>query len=478
MGELEQETEVVVIGAGPGGYAAAFRAADLGLDVTLIDMAARPGGVCLHRGCIPSKTFLYLSQLIYDAGRAPAMGINFGLPKIDLSQMRAYKKRVIDRLANGLAQLTNKRGIQYIQGRATFENSTKIRLEGAEISAMRFQHAIIATGSRAIGLPGAPAKSKGVINSSGALALADIPSSLLVVGGGYVGVELGTVYASLGSRVTLVEADNSILAGVDRDLVAPLQRRLQKSFEAIHLETTVTQLMEQRQDIKVTLEGAGAGVQEVAYERVLVAIGRRANSKGLGLENTRVQIDERGIVVVDDQQRTDDPHIWAVGDVAGGVMLAHKASREGKIAAEVIAGQASAFDARAIPAVVYTDPQIAWAGMTEIEAQQRQRPVAVERFPWKLSGRATTMDAAEGLTKIIADPETQRILGIGIVGREAEGLVAEGVLAIEMGALIEDVALSIHPHPSLSETESEAAEIFLGSATHMIKPKNNQTSNP
>ena len=471
MGELEQESEVVVIGAGPGGYAAAFRAADLGLDVTLIDMAARPGGVCLHRGCIPSKTYLYLSQLIYDVARAPAMGLDFGDPKIDLPQMRTHKKQVIDRLANGLVQLTEKRGVQYIQGRATFESSSKIRLEGAEISAMRFQHAIIATGSRAIGLPGAPVKGNRVFNSSGALALADIPPSLLVVGGGYVGLELGMVYASLGSRVTLVEAGKHILAGVDRDLVAPLQRRLDRAFDAIHLETTVTQLQNQTQGIKVALEGSGTGVREAEFDRILAAIGRKANSSGLGLENTGVKMDERGFIRVDEQQRTGDPHIWAVGDITGGVMLAHKASREGKIAAEVIAGQPSAFDVRAIPAVVYTDPQIAWAGITEIEAQQRQRPVAVERFPWKLSGRASTMGAAEGLTKIIADPETQRILGVGIVGREAEGLVAEGVLAIEMGALIEDVALSIHPHPSLSETESEAAEIFLGSATHMIKTK-------
>ncbi len=471
MGELQQETEVLVIGSGPGGYAAAFRAADLGLDVTMVDPAQRPGGVCLYKGCIPSKTFLFLSELIYDARRAESMGIIFDRPRIDLVGLREWKGKVIDSMADGLVSLSNRRGVQLLQGRAHFESSDTVRLHDAEVSHIKFKHAIIATGSHPIAFPGTEFKPGGrIMSSTGALALADVPPSLLIIGGGYVGLELGTVYAAPGSRVSLVELEDRLLMGVDPDLVKPLQQRLNSIFETISLKTRVVSMTENEDGVAVTLEG-DVEKPEQHFDRVLVAIGRKASSHDIGLENTGVALDEKGFIKVDDQQRTADKHIFAVGDVAGGLMLAHKATREGKVAAEVIAGEPSAFDVRAIPAVVYTDPQIAWCGLTEDEARMQNVPVKVQRFPWKFSGRATTMGAPEGLTKIIIDPETGRILGVGIVGRDTEGLISEGVLAIEMGALAEDMALTIHPHPTLSETEGEAAELYLGSATHLLSPK-------
>ena len=470
MGELTQETELLVMGSGPGGYAAAFRAADLGMDVTMIDTAMRPGGVCLFKGCIPSKTFLYLAELIYDADKAASMGISFGKPQIDLAGLRDWKGRVIDKMANGLVSLSERRGVQLLSGRAEFESSDIVRLYDSEVSRIKFRHAVLATGSRPIPFPGTEFKAGGkIMNSTGALALADIPDRLLVLGGGYVGLELGTVYAALGSRITLVEFMDRLLPGVDQDLVEPLNKKLKSIFEQIHLKTKVISLAENDNGVEVTLEGAVDHPQQT-FDRVLVAIGRSPASQGIGLESTKVKLDDKGYVIVDEQMRTSDEKIFAVGDVAGGMMLAHKATREGKIAAEVIAGQPSAFDVRAIPAVVYTDPQIAWCGLTEEGARREDRPVNVQRFPWKFSGRATTMGAPEGLTKILVDPDSGRILGVGIVGRDTEGLISEGVLAVEMGALAEDMALSIHPHPTLSETEGEAAEMFLGTATH-IMPK-------
>jgi dihydrolipoamide dehydrogenase len=468
MGELAQDTELLVIGSGPGGYAAAFRAADLGLDVTLVDPAPRPGGVCLFKGCIPSKTFLFLAELIFDAARAETMGVSFGSPQIDLSGLRRWKAEVIEKMAGGLMSLTKRRGVQLVNGRAEFESSESVRVHDAEISRIRFRHAIIATGSKPIPFPGAVfTAGRRIMSSTGALALADVPASLLVLGGGYVGLELGTVYAALGSRVSVVELQDRLLPGVDSDLVEPLQRRLKSIFADIWLNTRVTLLREDEGGVSVGLEGAAVSPEQ-RFERVLVAIGRKPASRGLGLEHTRVQMDAKGFIRVDEQRRTADGRIFAVGDVVGGMMLAHKASYEGKVAAEVIAGQPSSFDVRAVPAVVYTDPQIAWCGLTEEQARQDHIPIQVQRFPWKFSGRATTMGASEGLTKIIADPESGRILGVGITGRNTEGLISEGVLAIEMGALVEDVAATMHPHPTLSETESEAAEMFLGRATHII----------
>lgn len=468
MGELSQETELLVIGSGPGGYAAAFRAADLGLDVTMVDTALRPGGVCLHKGCIPSKTFLFLSELIHDAKRAETMGITFGQPRIDLDALRTWKDKVIDQMAKGLVSLSNRRGVQVLRGRAEFESSDTVRLHDAEISHIKFRHAILASGSYPTSFPGTEFKPGGrIMSSTGALALADIPESLLILGGGYVGLELGTVYAALGSRVSLVELEDRLLLGVDQDLVQPLHRRLEAVFETISLNTRVSALNENDNGVDVSFDG-DIDNPEQTFDRVLVAIGRKPATQNMGLENTSIELDEKGFVVVDEQQRTSDERIFAVGDVVGGYMLAHKATREGKVAAEVIAGQPSAFDVRAIPAVVYTDPQIAWCGVTEEQARKDNIKIDVQRFPWKFSGRATTMGAPEGLTKIIVDPDTQRILGVGISGRNTEGLISEGVLAIEMGALAEDMALSIHPHPTLSETEGEAAEIFLGSATHIL----------
>jgi len=471
MGELEQETEVLVVGSGPGGYAAALRAADWGLDVSMVDPAPRPGGVCLYKGCIPSKTFLFLSELIHDAARAESMGITFGKPRIDLKALREWKSNVIDSMANGLFSLSKRRGVQLLQGRAQFESSQSARIHDSDVSRIKFRHAIIATGSRPIAFPGIEYKSGGrIMSSTGALALADVPQNLLIIGGGYVGLELGTVYAALGSQVSLVELEDKLLAGVDADLVKTLHSRLNSLFKTINLQTKVVSMKASKNGVDVILDG-NVKKTEQQFDRVLVAIGREARSQNIGLENTKVELDEKGFIKVDDRQRTTDERIYAVGDVVGGMMLAHKASREGKVAAEVIAGKPAAFDIRAIPAVVYTDPQVAWCGLTEEEARQKKIAIKVQRFPWKFSGRAATMGAAEGMTKIIVDPETGRILGMGIAGRDTEGLISEGVLAIEMGALAEDMALSIHPHPTLSETEGEAAELYLGSATHMLSPK-------
>jgi len=471
MGEFTQDTDLIVIGGGPGGYAAAFRAADLGLDVTMVDIAERPGGVCLHRGCIPSKTYLHLAELISDAGRADAMGVHFEAPRIDPAAMRAWKEKVVDQLAEGLVTLTQKRGIQYLQGRAVFEDDHHVRIKGRDALRINFKNAIIAAGSHAVALPGADFGRGGrIMSSTGALQLADIPKRLLVVGGGYVGLELGMVYAALGSRIILVEAGDRLLPGVDTDLVGPLKKHLETVFETLQFESRVTSVDAGKAGVAVTVERAGKA-ETFTVDRVLVAIGRAPGSGALGLEAAGVRLDERGFIRVDAQQRTSTPHIFAIGDIVGGVMLAHKAMAEGKVAAEAVAGMPSAFDVRAIPAVVYTDPQIAWAGITETEARRQGIPVAVEKFPWKFSGRALTMGAPAGLTKMIVEADSRRVIGVGITGRGAEGLIAEGVLAIEMGALAEDVALSMHAHPTLSETEGEAAEIFLGAATHILPRK-------
>lgn len=468
MGDIQLQCEVLVIGSGPGGYAAAFRAADLGKDVTLVDTAPRLGGVCLLQGCIPSKTYLHLSELIADVARAESLGLAFGAPTLDLQAMAAWKNRVIDSMAGGLESLCTKRNIQRVQGRVVFESSRSVRLQDSEVRQISFERAVIATGSRPIVFPGVEGDASGrIMDSTAALDICEVPDSLLVIGGGYVGLELGSVYGALGSKVCLVELAERLLPGVDGDLVQPLYNQLNKRFDSILLGTRVSSMEVQQDGVAVVLESS-VGQQYHTFTKVLVAIGRQPNSDRLGLEHTAVTLDERGYIVVDEQQRSQDERIFAVGDVVGGMMLAHTATREGKIAAEVLCGHPSSFDARAVPAVVFTDPQIAWCGLTEDEAERQNRAVGVKRFPWKFSGRALTMGSALGTTKILIDPESDRIVGMGIVGRNAEGLIGEGVLAIEMGALAEDLALCIHPHPTLSETEGEAAELYLGCATHML----------
>ena len=471
MAELKHEAELLVIGAGPGGYVAAFRAADLGMDVTLVDLEKRPGGECLFRGCIPSKTLLFLAELLHDAQRSGDMGINFGKPQIDLDRMRAWKDQVIDKLTNGLLTLSKRRKVQLLQGRAVFEGSDRVRLENSEVSQIRFRHAILATGSCSTPFRDIPfVKGGRIMDSAGALELPDIPRSLLILGGGYVGLELGTVYAALGSRVTVAVRGDRLLRGADPDLVDVLLSRLKEIFEAIHFNTQVVSVKEREEGVDVKFEGAPDKADQT-FDRVLVAIGRRPNTGKIGLEKTKVKLNEQGFVVVDEQRRTTDEKIFAIGDVAGPPLLAHKAFREGKVAAEVIKGKPSAFDVQAIPAVVYTDPQVAWAGLREEQARKENRNVKVERYLWKFSSRATTMGVSDGVTKMILNPETGRILGVGICGRNSEGMISEGVLAIEMGAVAQDLGLTIHPHPTLSEMVGETAELFTGTVSHVLPEK-------
>lgn len=471
MGDLPVQTQVLVLGAGPGGYAAAFRAADLGLDVTLVSDEPRLGGVCLLRGCIPSKALLHLAELSFAAGEAAEMGLGLGEPSWDLERVRAWKDGIVERLTDGLAKLCEDRGIQRIEGRGRFAGPDRLLLSDSDYSSVDFQHAIIATGSRPFVPPGISVRPDGrVMDSTGALALPDVPARLLVVGGGYVGLELGSVYAALGSRVTLVEMSDRLMAGADADLVKPLRRRLDDLFDDIRLGTKVASAEETENEVRVTLGDDDGGGDET-FDRVLVAVGRRSNTGDLGLDEAGVATDEAGYVRVDPERRTSAEGIFAIGDAAGGMRLAHEAMHEGKVAAEVIAGRPAAFDPRAIPAVVYTDPQVAWCGLTEEQARDEGREVEIVRFPWRASGRALTTGAPDGLTKLVLEPETGRVLGMGAVGRGAEGLVAEGVLAVEMGALAEDLALAIHAHPSLSETLGEASERFLGAATHLAPPR-------
>lgn len=464
---------IAVVGGGPGGYAAAFLAADLGLKVTLIDTAPNPGGVCLYIGCIPSKSLLHVAKTIGEARQASHWGIEFGEPKIDLQKLRDWKAGVVGRLTGGLGHLSKQRGITYIQGRASFVNSTTLHIarEHGAAEQQSFDNIIIATGSRPAWIPSLAVKSPRLIDSTGALALPDIPKSMLVIGGGYIGLELGTVYAALGTRVSVVEMMPGLLPGADRDLVLPLARRVDKVFEKIMLSTKVVALEETADGLRATFEGEGATEKQRTYDKVLMCVGRKPASDVPGLENTRVEKDAKGFIKVDPQRRTTDPSIFAVGDVAGEPMLAHKASAEGRVAAEVIAGKNAAFEPRAIPAVVFTDPEIAWCGLTETQANEQGRPVKIARFPWAASGRATTLDRNEGVTKLIIDPETERVLGMGITGAGAGDLISEGVLAVEMSALAGDVRLTIHPHPTLSETVMEAAEAYFGQSTHIYRPK-------
>jgi dihydrolipoamide dehydrogenase len=465
--------DVAVIGAGPGGYAAAFKCADLGLRTVLVDQEPQLGGVCLLRGCIPSKALLHAARLITDAEDAQSWGISFDKPRLDVDALRRRKETIIGKLTKGIQTLAGARKVEVIQARASFKNATTLMLwdqpDSREARELTFAHAIVATGSR----PAVPSSLRiddpRVMDSTGALALPDIPARLLVVGGGYIGLELGTVYQALGSEVTLVEALPRLLNGADPDLVRPLQLRLQKRFKAIKLSTTVEKLDARKDGIAATCSGPEGQTTEV-YDRVLVAVGRKPNHEQLGLEQTKVAVSPQGFIQVDRHMRTAEPTIFAIGDVVGEPMLAHKASHEALVAARVIAGQQAAFDAT-IPAVIFTDPEIAWCGLTEEAAKAAGTTVTVARFPWAASGRATTVGRNDGLTKLVLEAESGRVLGMGVCGAGAGELIAEGVLAIEMGAVAEDVAATIHPHPTLSETVMEAAETFHGQATHIYLPK-------
>jgi dihydrolipoamide dehydrogenase len=461
MGDMVDEVDVAVVGGGPGGYSAAFRCAELGLETVVIDADRRLGGACLFEGCIPSKALLHVAAVVSEAERAKEWGVDFGEPRISLDPLRKWKQeRVVGKLARGLAGVAKAKGVTLIGGRAIFEDSSTLRIEGGDtLQKIRFKHAIVATGSEPSPLPGVALRSDRVMDSTAALELPDIPERLLVIGGGYIGLELGTVYATLGSRVTLVEMTEGLLPGVDRDLVQLLQRRIEKLFAAVHLRTKVTGLRETGDRVEATLEGQ----DPQAFDRVLVAVGRRARSGGLGLEATRVQLTDRGgFVQIDDRCRTDDPHVYAVGDVTGEPMLAHRAMRQGKVAAEALAGQPAAFDNVAIPAVVFTDPEIAWCGLSEAQAKSQGMETKVSKFQWAASGRAATIGRADGLTKLVADAASGRVVGVGIVGPGAGELIAEATLAVETAALVEDVAATIHAHPTLSETLMEAAENLLG----------------
>ncbi|MBI2161059.1 MAG: dihydrolipoyl dehydrogenase [Candidatus Rokubacteria bacterium] len=458
MGDLVIEVDVAVVGGGPGGYTAAFRCADLGLETVVVDAGTRLGGACLWEGCIPSKALLHVAAVLGEAERAKEFGVDFGAPRVSLDPLRKWKsERVVGKLARGLASVAKGKGVEVVGGTAVFEDSRSLRVEGDAPQKIRFKHAIVATGSLPAPLPGVSLTSERVMDSTAALELPDVPERLLVIGGGYIGLELGQAYAALGSKVTLVEMLDGLLPGLDHDLVQPLARRCEKLFVKIRLGTKVTSLREEG----ALIEARFSDGDTVVFERVLVAVGRRPVSAGLGLETTRVRPDARGVIAVDDRCRTADPAIYAVGDVTGEPMLAHRAMRQGVVAAEAIAGRPAAFDNIAVPAVVFTDPEVAWCGLTEPEAARAGRKVKVAKFQWAASGRAATLGRADGLTKLLADPDTGRVLGVGIVGPGAGELIAEGTLAVETAITIEDLAATIHTHPTLSETLMEAAETLL-----------------
>jgi dihydrolipoamide dehydrogenase len=469
----QSSMRIAVVGGGPGGYAAAFLAADVGMKVTLIDPEVNPGGVCLYRGCIPSKALLHVAKLIEESQQAKNWGIEFSEPKVDLARLRTWKQGVVQRLTGGLGQLSKQRSVEYVQGKAGFDNSNTLRVSkaGGGEQVLTFDRIILATGSRPAVIPTLKLNSRRLMDSTSALDLESVPKTLLVIGGGYIGLELGSVYAALGTKVTVVEMLSGLLPGADRDLVLPLHKRLEKMFDGILLNTTVKSLKEESGGIRASFEGAEVKEREKVFDKVLVSVGRKPNSEIPGLEKTRVQVGPKGFIQVNKQLQTADPSIYAIGDVVGEPMLAHKATHEGRTAVEAIAGRKVAFEPHAIPAVVFTDPEIAWAGLTETQAKESGREIAVAKFPWGASGRAITLDRPEGMTKLILDPKTERILGVGIVGAGAGELIAEGVLAIEMAALAGDVELTIHPHPTLSETVMNAAEVFFGTSTDVYRPK-------
>lgn len=466
----DKHAQLVVLGGGPGGYPAAFAAADHGMQVVLIDEGKQPGGVCLNRGCIPSKALLHVAKLINESRHAADWGVTFQPPEIDIDKLRDFKNKVVGTLCGGIEGLCKARNVELIKARGTFVNSSTLNLTTAEgaTSTISFDKCIVAIGS----VPTMPSffdiGDDRVMDSTGALELQDVPGRLLVVGGGYIGLEMGSVYASLGSDVTVVEMSPGLLPGADRDLVGPLRKRLLELFSAIHVNTKVARLTATPDGIVASLEGEGVE-PELTFDRVLISIGRRPNSANCGLENTSVQLDERGFIKIDRNQQTADPNLMAIGDIAGEPMLAHKATREAKIAVETLLGEPVEFDNVAIPAVVFTDPELAWCGITESEAKAQGIDHSVHRFPWSASGRAQSIARTEGMTKLIVEPKKQRVLGMGIVGSGAGEMIAEAVLAMEMGATARDLADTIHAHPTLSETLMEAAEGVLGQPTHQYK---------
>jgi dihydrolipoamide dehydrogenase len=462
VGEMVQEIDLVVLGAGPGGYTAALRAAELGIRTMLVDAMPKPGGVCLHMGCIPSKSLLHAAELINTTKNASKFGLHFEKPKLNIDELRTWKVGVTDKLAQGIVGMCKSAGVEILHGKARFEDSRSLRVdcEGESAVRVKFKHAILASGSRPTVINKLFKSEKDmasprIMDSTGALDLQDIPKKLLVVGGGYIGLEMGTVYAALGSEVTVVEMTDGLLPGVDRDLVKPLATHLQQTFKSIYLNTMVVSLEDKGKHVEVTLQSKDAP-EKAEFDRVLIAIGRRPNSDNIGLENTSVTIDAQGFVQIDEACRTTDKRILAIGDVSGQPMLAHRAMRQGVVAAEVLAGRKTVFDNRAIPAVVFTEPEIAWCGLTETEAKAQDIQVGAAKFPWSASGRAMTLAEPIGQTKVIYDPQTTAVLGVGIVGPRAGELIAEAVLAIEMGAVLEDLLVTIHPHPTLSETVMEA----------------------
>jgi len=468
---MAESVQIAVLGAGPGGYAAAFYAADLGLQVALVDEEKNPGGVCLYRGCIPSKALLHVAKVMDEARHAGNWGVSFGEPKVDVDRLRAYKQGVVDRLTAGVGSIAKMRKVKFLQGRARLTGPTSLVVAGAGgETEVRFEHLILATGSHPTKIPTLSLDSPRMLDSTSGLELPDVPGSLLVIGGGYIGLELGTVYATLGSKVSVVEMTPGLLPGADRDLVGVLEKRLKKIFSAIMVDTKVVKVAEEKAGIRVTFEGDVAQKEQV-FDRVLVAVGRRPNSKIPGLETTRVAAGAQGFIETDPQRRTAEPTIFAIGDVAGEPMLAHKASHEARVAVEAIMGHKAVFEPQAIPAVVFTDPEIAWCGLTEAQAQAQGIDVEVAKFPWGALTRAITVDRPEGLTKLVIERGTGRVLGVGIAGSGAGELIAEGALAIEMGATAEDLKLVIHPHPTLSESIMESAEVFFGQSTHVYKPK-------
>jgi dihydrolipoamide dehydrogenase len=471
----EDKKQLVILGAGPGGYGAAFMAADLGLEVVMVDPEPNPGGACLYRGCIPTKALLHAAKVLNDIKRARRWGLQAGETKVDLEKLRSWSRGVVENLTGGLGQVAGLRKIEHIRGTGRFLDPRTVEIHpsengGANIRRLSFDAAIIATGAQPVGLPGISFDSPRVMDSSKALELEEVPKRLLVVGGGYIGLELSTVYASLGSKVTIVEMMPGILLGTDRDLVKVYTRESEGLFESILVDTTA-ELEVRENAVEARLKPKQGKARSESFDRVLLAVGRKPNTGDLGLENTSVERDGRGFIPVDPQRRTSEPSIYAIGDVTGNPLFAHKATHEGRVAAEAIAGRKTAYDPRAVPAVEFIDPEIAWCGLSETEAERQGLRVEVARFNWAASGRSATLGRSGGLTKLVIDPQTERVLGMGIAGESAGELISEGVLAVEMAALAADVALTVHPHPTLSETIMEAAEAFYGTATSIYRPR-------